>query len=107
MCTTVLLWYCDRVKYGHHFYIDSRVRVNRVRLQNNISMSPFAPGNLVLRDGFGRSVPRQPVTGFLPISAAAFIYLYRHTLSGQSRIYRVTQCVQMAFAAESPPAQGH
>ena len=26
----------------------------------NISLSPFAPGNLVSRDGFGRPVPRQP-----------------------------------------------
>ena len=26
----------------------------------NISLSPFAPENLVSRDGFGRPVPRQP-----------------------------------------------
>ena len=26
----------------------------------NISLSPFAPKNLVSRDGFGRPVPRQP-----------------------------------------------
>ena len=31
----------------------------------------------------------------------------RHTPSGQSRVYRVTQyCVPMAFNAESPPARG-
>ena len=29
--------------------------------------------------------------GFLPISAAASIYLYHHTPSGKSRVYRVTQ----------------
>ena len=29
--------------------------------------------------------------GFLPISAAASIFLYRHTSSGQSRVYRVAQ----------------
>ena len=31
------------------------------------------------------------LTGFLPILAAAYIYLYRHTQSSQSRVYRVTQ----------------
>ena len=28
--------------------------------KKNFSLSPFAPENLVSRDGFGRSVPRQP-----------------------------------------------
>ena len=32
--------------------------------------------------------------------------LNRHTASGHSRVYRVTQFVPMAFTAESPPAQG-
>ena len=53
----------------------------------NISLSPFAPENLVSRDGFGSLVPRQPThlhtqaesrakifAGFLPISAVASIY---------------------------------
>ena len=79
----------------------------------NISLSPFAPENLVSRDGFGSPVPRQPahlhtqaesvnininingaylfLTGFLPISAAASIYLYRHTPSDQSRVDWVMQ----------------
>ena len=49
----------------------SRVRINRGRLpillvssstgNMNISPSPFAPENLVSRDGFGSPVPRQPV----------------------------------------------
>ena len=48
----------------------SRVWINRVRLpillvvrrtrKMNISLSPFAPENLVSLDGFGRPVPRQP-----------------------------------------------
>ena len=49
----------------------ARVWINRVRLpillvvsrigKNNISLSPFAPDNLVSRDGFGsRPVQRQP-----------------------------------------------
>ena len=69
----------------------------------NFSRSPLAPENLVSQDGFGRPVPRQPahsphsgriwslLTGFLPISAAASIDLYRQPPSGQSRVYRVTQ----------------
>ena len=69
----------------------------------NIYLSPFAAENLVSRDGFGRPLPRQPahypqsgliwcvLTEFLPFSAAASICLYRHTPSGQSRVYRVTQ----------------
>ena len=28
--------------------------------EKNVSLSPFAPENLVLRDGFGSPVPRQP-----------------------------------------------
>ena len=36
----------------------------------NISLSAFAPENLVSRDGFGRPVPRQPV------------HLYAHAESG-------------------------
>ena len=48
----------------------ARVRINRVRLPillvfsltgtMNISLSAFAPENLVSRNGFGSPVPRQP-----------------------------------------------
>ena len=53
------------------------------------SLSPFAPENLVSRDGFGCPVPRQPAhlhtqaesgathKGFLPSSSAASIYLFK------------------------------
>ena len=70
----------------------------------NISPSPFAPENLAPRDGFGRPIPRQPahsphsgriwclLTEFLPIFAAAFIYLLNRNMpSGQARVYRATQ----------------
>ena len=78
----------------------ARGQLNR---KMNISLSSFAPENLVSRDGFGRPVSRQPahslhsgriwslLTRFLPSSTAAPIYLYRHTQSGESRVYRVTQ----------------
>ena len=60
------------------------------------------PENLVLRDKFVRPVLRQPahsphpgsiqclLTGCLPLSATAFMYLYRQTPSGQSRVCQVT-----------------
>ena len=71
----------------------------------NISLSRFAPENLVSRDVFGRPVPRQPLLILhtrAEYSAYSrdpsrysrrrpFIYLRRHTPSGQSRVYRVTQ----------------
>ena len=77
----------------------SRVWINRVRLpillvvswtgKMNIPLSLHVPDNLVSRDGFSRPVPRQLahslysgwiwclLTGFLPISAAASIYLFK------------------------------
>ena len=61
----------------------------------NTSLPPFAPENLVSRDRFGRpdSILRLNLMltlGIFPISAATPIFLYRHTSSGQSRVYRVT-----------------
>ena len=72
----------------------------------NISLSQFAPENLVSRDGFGRPVPSRVSLLILltQTESSAYlrdssrfprrrpsIYLYRHTTSGQSRVYRVTQ----------------
>ena len=70
----------------------------------NILLSPYAPENLVSRDGFSRPVPRQPAH-YLHTQAECgaysrdssgfprrrlFTYLNRHTPSGQSRVNRVT-----------------
>ena len=70
----------------------------------NVSLSAFAPENLVSRNGFGSPVPRQPAhlhtqaesDAYLRDSSRVprrrpFIYFYRQTPSGQSRLYRVTQ----------------
>ena len=70
----------------------------------NISLSPFAPENLVSRDGFGSPVPRQPAHTHTQAESGAslqdssrfpwrrpFIYLNRQTSSSQSRVYRVTE----------------
>ena len=70
----------------------------------NIPLSPCARKNLVLRDGFGSPVPRQPAHLHTQTECGAylrdssrfprrrpFIYLNRHTPSGQSRVCRVTQ----------------
>ena len=91
----------------------ARVWINRVRLpvlhvvswtgKMNISLSAFAPDNLVSQDAFGSPVPRQSAhlhtqadTGaYLRDSSRvprrrSFIDYNRHTPSGQSRVYRVT-----------------
>ena len=83
----------------------------------NVSLSAFAPENLVSRDGFGGPVPRQPAhlhtqaesgAYLRDSSAAASIYLFktaiRHWVSPEFIGSR--NCVSMAFTAESPPAQG-
>ena len=79
----------------------ARGQLNR---ENEYSLSPFAPENLVSRDGFGSPVPRLPA--HLHIQAEydayvrdpfrfprrrSFIYLNSHTPSTQSRVYRVAQ----------------
>ena len=69
-----------------------------------ISLSAFAPENLVSRNGFGIPVPRQPAHLHTQAESAAYLrdssrvpwrrpllYLKRHTLSAQSRVHRVTQ----------------
>ncbi|CAN0019808.1 unnamed protein product, partial [Ascophyllum nodosum] len=66
--------------------------------------SPSAPENLVSRDGFDSPVLRQPAHVHTQAESGAylrdssrvprrrpFIFLYRHTRSGQSRVYRVAQ----------------
>ena len=66
----------------------------------NISLSAFVSQNLVSRDGFGSPVLRQPA--HLHAQAESGAYLrdssrvprrrpFRHTPSGQSRVYWVTQ----------------
>ena len=70
----------------------------------NISLSPSAPKSLVSRDGFGSPVPRQPAHLHTQTKSGAylrdssrfprrrpFIYLNRHTSSGQSQGYWFTQ----------------
>ena len=92
----------------------ARVRINRVRLpillvvsrtgKMIISLFPFAPENLVSRDGFGSPVPREPAHLHTQTESGAylqdssrvprrrpFIYFNHHTPSGQSRVYRVMQ----------------
>ena len=65
----------------------------------------YAPEDLVSRDGFGSPVPRLPahisifrlnqvLTYEIPTELRGDVHLFilnRHTTSGQSRVYRVTQ----------------
>ena len=59
----------------------ARGQLNR---ENEFSMSPFAPENLVTRDGFGSPVPRQ--SAHLHTQAESRAYL--RDLSGQAIAYR-------------------
>ena len=126
---------CASLSHPHYWYevgmLKSRVWINRVRLpillvvswtgKMNISLSPFAPENLVSRDGFGRPVPRQPAhlhtqAEFGAYSRdssrfprrRAFIYLsaIRHWVSPE--FYRVTPLrtdgVQCRESAGTGPA---
>ena len=84
----------------------ARGQLNR---ENNIPLSPCVPENLVSRDGFSRTVPRQPahlLTGLLPSSAAASIYETAIRYRVSPEFIGSRNCVPMAFTAESPPAQG-
>ena len=62
----------------------ARVWINRVRLpillvvsrtgKMNSSLSPFAPENLVSRDGFGSPVPRQPAHLHTQAESGAYLW---------------------------------
>ena len=92
----------------------ARVSTNRVRLPILLVVSwtknkifhwfPFAPENLVSRDGFGNLVPRQPAHLHTQAESGAYLrdssrfpqrcsslYFNCHTPSGQFRVYRITQ----------------
>ena len=72
----------------------------------NISLSAFAPENLVSRNGFGSPVRVSPLISILRVNLVLtygvppefrrgvhLFILNRHTPSGQSRVYRVTQFI--------------
>ena len=78
----------------------ARGQLNR---ENEYFLSPFASDNLVSRDRFGSPVPRKPAHLHTQAESGVFLrdcslvprrrpftYLNRHTLSGQSRVDRVT-----------------
>ena len=95
----------------------ARGQLNR---KNEYSMCPFAPENLISRDGFDCPAPCQPAhcphsgwnwflpTGFLLISAATSMCLYSTAICHRAspEFFWSHNCVPMAFTAESPPAQG-
>ena len=107
----------------------SRVWINRVRLpillvvrrteKINISLSAFAPENLVSRGGFGSPVPRQPAHLHTQAEYGAYlrdssriarrrplIYFKPPYAIGSVQFIESHDCVPMAYTAESPPAQG-
>ena len=74
------------------------------REENDFSLSPFAPKNLVSRDGFSRPIPRKPaysphrlnllivlLTHAIPPTFRGGVHLFipPNTLSGQSRVQAI------------------
>ena len=98
----VYMYVCMAITYNKDKDQPRKV-VNPARGQLN--RTPFVPENLVSRDGFGSPAPRQPIYlhaqaeygAYLPRNSSRFprrrpfIYLNRHTPSGQSQVYRATQ----------------
>ena len=68
----------------------ARVRINQVRLpillvvsltgKMNFSLSPFAPENLISRDGFGSPVPRQPAYLHTQAESGSYLRVSSYTL---------------------------
>ena len=95
----------------------TRGQLNR---KMNFSLSPFAPENLVSRDGFDSPVPRQPAHLYTQVESGAYygippdsrggVHLFIRTVirhQASPEFIGSCNCVPMAFTAESPSAQGH
>ena len=63
----------------------------------NILLSPYVPENLVSRDGFSRSVPRQPAHLHTQTESGAY-------LRDSSRVPRRRPCMKPPYAIESVPS---
>ena len=86
----------------------------------NISLSAFAPKNLVSRDGLGSPVPRQPAHLHTQAESSAYLrdssrvprrcpFINLKTAIRQRvspEFIGSRKCLPMASIAESPPAQG-
>ena len=91
----LLVQYSNRLYFYDHIYTVARVRINRIRLpfllvvswrgKVDISPSPFAPENLVSRDGLGSPVPRQPA--HLHTQAESGAYLRNSSRFPRRRLY--------------------
>ena len=113
--------------YGHTYSksmdrpgkVDNPAR-GQLNRENEYFSVRVAPENLVSRDGFGSPVPRKPA--YLHTQAEFGAYLrdfYRvprrrpfnyfkppYAIGSVPSFIGSRNCVQMAFTAESPPAQG-
>ena len=69
------------------------------------SLFPFAPENLVSRDGFSRPIPRNARSFFFAVTSL-YIIGNPHRAIPEYIVSR-KKCVQMAFTAERPRAQVH
>ena len=77
---TVYSLRCTVYMYGHTYSksMDQAGKVanparGRLNREKNISLSAFVPENLVSRDGFGSSVPRQPIHTHTQAESGAYL----------------------------------
>ena len=93
----------------------ARGQLNR---ENEYSLSPCVPENLVSRDGFSRLVPRQPAHLHTQAGYVAYLRDFSrvprrrpfmkppYAIGSVPEFIGSRNCVPMAFTAESPPVQG-
>ena len=106
--------------YSCYCICDYRVRLPILHVVSstekiNVSLSAFAPQKLVLRDGFGSPVPRQPAHLHTQAESGAYLRDSSRVLRWRPFIYLKppsaigavpSLSVPMAFTAASPPVQG-
>ena len=90
----------------------ARVWINRTRLpillvvsltgKMNISLYPFAPLNLVSRDGFGSPVPRQPAHLYTKAESGGERLFAVHGLSERTTVQTSSLLLRLFFFASWP-----
>ena len=85
----------------------------QLKRENDFSLSPFAPENLVSRDGFGSLISLLRLNLVLTYGIPPDFRGGVHLLISTATRHRVSpefigsrSCVPVAFTDESPPAQG-
>ena len=106
------MYVCMYVWSSHYI---ARVRINRVRLpilfvvsstgKMFFSLSPFAPENLVSRDGIGSPVPRQPAHLLLRLNMGAYLRISPEFCGGAHFFSSNVNDVVLSFVLQVQPRE--